>query len=431
LDLSRVFATIRRRWWILILTIVVGAACGFVLTRLETPQYTATTRLFVSTTGGTSSTESYSGEQFSQQRTASYAQMITSALITQRVVNQLDLPMSADELSSHVTATVVPRTVLLDVSATDASPRRAADIANTLAQKFIDFAAPLETPVGQEQPRSTITVVSDAKEPTTASSPHLGTNLFYGILGGFAVGLVGLIMAALLSSRIHSADELKTLTRTTVFGPLRIPDRTRQERREQVAAAYNVDADEVRRLRVQIEAQDPVPQVLLLAPVTDGRSALNLAVDLALSFAEAGRTTVLVCTSSEHDQMAGELRTDRGGAGLADLLTGAARADDVISATARQSFAVVAPGSSEELASMLSSPAMSGFIDELRKRFDRVILITTSVARSSGSSVLSAVVDANLLVVDSHAARRGSVTKALTESKAARAHLMGMVLVQR
>jgi receptor protein-tyrosine kinase len=153
-DFQTIVGAIRRRWWILAIMAVVGIFVGNLASGYVTREYTATTRLFVAATGGNSSSEAYSGSQFSEQRAESYAQMITSEQLTQRVVDKLKLPMSAEALSSEVTAAIVPRTVLLDVSATDPSPDRAAAIANSLADAFIQYAGPLETPAGQSTPRT-------------------------------------------------------------------------------------------------------------------------------------------------------------------------------------------------------------------------------------------------------------------------------------
>ncbi len=102
MEFGPIFAAIRRRWWILAVTLVVGILAAVVVNAATPRQYTATARLFVAATGGTSSTESYSGEQFSQQRTASYAHMIVTEQVAQRVVDKLKLPMSAKKLSSKV-----------------------------------------------------------------------------------------------------------------------------------------------------------------------------------------------------------------------------------------------------------------------------------------------------------------------------------------
>lgn len=430
MDLSRVIAAARRWWWILAIALVVGVVGGIALTKLETPQYTATTRLFVSTTGGTSSTESYSGEQFSQQRTASYAEMVTSEQVTQRVVDELGLSISAQELSGDITATVVPRTVLMDVSARSSSPIRAADIANTLAAKLVEFIGPLETPVGQEEPRSTIAVVKAAEAPTAASSPQMSTNVFYGVIGGLIVGVVGILLLSLLAQRVHTADQLRAITRATVMGPVRCRNRKPEERRDQLFKGDDdADADDIRRLRVQIEAKDPAPQVLLLAPVVEGTSALNLGIDLAVSFADAGRRTALVCTDPSFAS-ANDVLGLENARGMAELLSGRIEIDGILRRSPRSNLAIVPPGRSAEIGPLLSSPAMNGFVDELRKRFDRIVVVTASVMGSSGASVLSAIVDADLLVVDMKSARRGGVQTAVSELKSARAHLLGVVAVR-
>jgi len=79
---------------------------------------------------------------------------------------------------------------------------------------------------------------------------------------------------------------------------------------------------------------------------------------------------------------------------------------------------------------MLSSPAMSGFLDDLRKNFDRIMIVTAPVNHSSAASVISAIADATLLVVNERSAGRRNVEKAVSELKAARAHLLGAVLAR-
>lgn len=430
MDFTRIFVAIRRRWWIVAITVLVGIGVGLVATRIATPEYMSTARLFVSTTGGTSSTESYQGDQFSQQRTASYAYMLTSDQLAQRVVDELGLPMSAGELSSKISAAIVPRTVLLDVTVTDESGQRAADIANTLAAEFIAFAGPLETPVGQDQPRSTVTIVSDAEVPSSSSFPKVTTNLFYGVLGGLAVGLVAVALSAALSRRIHSVDELGRITGTAGLGPVRTPDRGAGARSAQLTDWRGSEAEGFRRLRVQIEAQDPAPQVLLVASASAGKSAARFGVDLAVAFAEAGRKTALIGSDHEFADLTTALGLGDDVPGLAELLGGYASFDEILYATVRSTLYLAPPGTSAEVEPLLSSPAMSRFLDDLRKYFDRIVLVTAAVNDSSAASVLSAIADAGLLVVDYRTARRGRVEQAVSELNAARAHLLGAVLTR-
>lgn len=118
----------------------------------------------------------------------------------------------------------MPRTVLLDVSATDPSPERATDIANALADEFIRYAGPLETPIGESAPRATITVVNRAQIPSSPSSPNVVTNAVYGCIGGLLMGLLCLSLIPVVSRRITSAEELGRLTGAPTAGPLLMPD---------------------------------------------------------------------------------------------------------------------------------------------------------------------------------------------------------------
>jgi succinoglycan biosynthesis transport protein ExoP len=427
-DFGTIVGAIRRRWWVLAIAALVGIFVGNLASSSATREYTATTRLFVAAAGGNSSSEAYTGSQFSEQRAESYAQMITSQQMTQRVVDQLQLPMSAQELSSEVTAAIVPRTVLLDVTATNASPERAAAIANSLADAFIQYAGPLETPAGQSTPRSTITVVNRAQVPLSPSSPDVGVNAVYGFIGGILVGLVGLSLVPVFSRRIHSTEELGRFTGAPTVGPITMPGRNVDAPQHRFDSLRPGEAEQLRRLRVQIDAQDPPPQVVLIAPASSSDAAAALGVGLAAAFSEAGRTTALIAADPTLDARWLGLADDA--AGLADVLDERSSFDDVLHRTVRPDLYVVPPGRTPVLESFLSSAAMSTFVDDLRKECDRVVIVTASVNDSSAASVVSAIVDADLLVVHKSKTRRGDITKAMSELKAARVHLLAVVLAK-
>ena len=434
-----IFAAIGRMWWILAITVIVGILAGILATNLATPEYTATARLFVSAAGGSSSTEAESGGRFSEQRTESYAHMITSEQIAQRVIDQLGLPMSARELSSKVTAAIVPRTVLFDVTATDPSPDRAAEIANAFANTFTVYAGVLETPVGATSPRATITVLSQAKAPSSPISPTPGKNVFYGATGGIGVGLAAIALATVFWRRIHSADELGRITGTPALGPINTPDRDVDGGLAHLPAWETRVTEDLRRLRVEIDAHDPAPRVVLVTSASPGNSATPFGVGLATAFCETGAATALIVADADLDPRSFGSGLGDGAPGLAELLKGDASFDEVLRPTPRSNLFLVptakrrarhARSSEADIEPLLSSTGMSRFVDDLRREFDRVVIVTASINASSAASVLSAIVDADLLVVNAEKARRSHVERAMSELKAARAHLLGAVLVK-
>jgi polysaccharide biosynthesis transport protein len=430
-NISRIRDALKKRWWFIVAAVAVGILIGAVATQLMTPEYRSTARLFVTTTGGTSSTESYQGEQFSQQRTGSYAQLLMSEQLAQRVIDKLNLPMSASELASKIRAEIVPRTVLLDVSVSDTSPQRAADIAKALVPEFIAFTGSLETPAGQSEPRSTVTVVSDATTPTSPVSPKLSTNLFYGFFAGLVVGVIAVLLQAFGSRRVRTLGDLARVSGGSALGPVEVPRHDVESGASPLTDAASSAADGFRKLRVQIEAQEPPPAVVLTTGASPKVSAAGFSVALAAAFAEAGRKTVLVCADPDALPFIESLTGVEGGPGLAETLDGQAPVTLVLQPMReRNQLCLISPGKSAGLEPMLSSPAMANLVDELRQSFDRIVIAIPAVGSSSAASVLSAVADSELLLVDAATTHASQVEHAVSELRSARANLRGAVLIE-
>jgi capsular polysaccharide biosynthesis protein len=118
-DYLRIF---RRLWWVVLLATLIGVAVGYATSLFSTPQYSSTTRLFVTTQSGTSVGDAYQNNLFSQERVFSYAGLATSDQVAARAIDQLKAPLTVDELRAKITAVPLPQTVLLDVTATDPDP---------------------------------------------------------------------------------------------------------------------------------------------------------------------------------------------------------------------------------------------------------------------------------------------------------------------
>lgn len=197
--------------------------------------------------------------------------------------------------------------------------------------------------------------------------------------------------------------------------------------------------EDLRRLRVEIDAHDPAPRVVLVTSASPGTSATTFGVDLAVAFCETGAATALIVADPQLNSRSFGPGLGDGAPGLAELLKGESSFDEVLRPTPRPNLFLVltarprawrAPRSAVDIESLLSSTGMRRFVDDLRRELDRVVIVTASINASSAASVLSAIVDADLLVVNADKARRSQVERAMSELKAARAHLLEAVLVK-
>ena len=93
---------LRSRWLTVFVTALVAVLGAVIMSLLTTPLYQASTRLFVSTAAGSSVSDMYQGNRFSQERVISYAELLMGETVAQRTIDKLGLDLSADDLQGHV-----------------------------------------------------------------------------------------------------------------------------------------------------------------------------------------------------------------------------------------------------------------------------------------------------------------------------------------
>lgn len=163
---------LKARWIIIAVTVIVAILGALAASLLTTPLYESSARMFVSTSGGTSVSETYQGNLFSQQRVASYSELVTSEALAARVLEVLPLGLTPSQLAAKVTASSTPDTVLFDITVTDSSPAQARDIANAMASELTTQVRDLETPEDGGTPSAGVKTFQEAGRIHIAGQPE-------------------------------------------------------------------------------------------------------------------------------------------------------------------------------------------------------------------------------------------------------------------
>ena len=121
---SDFFRIVRRQWHILVAVPLLCLAAAGAYVATAPTVYTAHTRLYVSMATGTSVNDSYQGGLAAQQRMASYSYIAGGTTVAERVIDDLGLTISPEELQKKITVVLPPATTLLDISVSAPSPRR-------------------------------------------------------------------------------------------------------------------------------------------------------------------------------------------------------------------------------------------------------------------------------------------------------------------
>ncbi len=156
MEITDYFRLFRKRWWLFVLGIVLGAGLAYSWAKSQVPLYRAEVMLSIGTyiqSPNPSSSEITTGAQLAR----TYQILLKTARVLQATITAGGFDLSPDAISNMVDTEVLSGTSLLRLRVTNADPVLAAAIANELANQLILNSPTNLTPEQQEQ----VTFVSE------------------------------------------------------------------------------------------------------------------------------------------------------------------------------------------------------------------------------------------------------------------------------
>lgn len=421
-----------RRWRPVAVGAVIGIAAGLILTANTPKSYTATTTFFLGSPASADSSGAYSGDLFSQQRAATYSQLAGNRDLALKVIDDLSLTMTPDELTTKVEAAQVPKTVLLEISVNDGSAQRAADIANTYAADFPQYVARLETPEGSNKPVAAVNVIQKAEVPTSPTSPNTMLNGVIGLAVGVFIGLFATWLRRKLDKKIRTAEHVEEATRAPILGVLP-RDRARlKERLDLAAHATSAYAESIRKLRTNLlyVGVDAPPKTIAFVSPASTMSTTATATSLAVALDGINRTVALV-DADLHESRLGRYIGAASDRALTSTVTGAAALDDVVIRvpdTGIDFLPAGSPSPSQSPGEVLASDAMAKIIAELGNSHDFVFCDTPGLLTANDAAVIALACDGAILIATQGKTRIESLSEAAETLRRLGSRVLGAVL---
>lgn len=427
MELLDYLAVVRRYWVTVVLVMLVGIGAGIAVVYTSTPQYRAQSSVFFAVRAGETPQELSQGLTFTQSLVASYTQVVTKPVVLGPVIDKLGLTESPQQLAQSVTAEAPVNTVILNVSVTDASPARAAAIANAITTQLETVSAELSP--GRDAADSVkVTTIAAASVPQDPVSPRSKLILAAAALLGALAGLTAAILRSLLDTNIRFED----IVRLTGMAPLTtIPLDTR--RSSPVAmrdAPRGIRAESYRQLRTNLQFVNVEggTGAFVVTSALPGEGKSTAAVNLALAMAHAG-TDVLLIDADLRSPALAELTQLVPAVGLSSVLAGTAALEDVVQPWGSQRLSVVVAGAIPPNPSeLLGSSRMTRLLIEASHRYDVVILDASPLLPVTDAAILARATDGALLVVGYDKASKADVQHSLEMLSAVDAKLLGVAL---
>lgn len=454
---------VRRRAWLVGTVVLVALGIALALLLSATKLYTATARLYLNQANPVEQIiEGQSSQDVSnpERDLNSRVKLITTEPVAQAVVDELGLPLGADDLLAKVSAELEGTSDIVSVTVEDPDPVVAADIANAMVESYVtirqqaarqailEAAALARTQLEQlsagqaagEEGRSlrqraqqleiaaalrtgNAEIASRAEPSGSPSSPRPLLTLFAAGFLGLVLGLGLAVGLEFVDRRIKEESDLEpygrsllgSVPRTTETGPPETSDFVLRE-------AYLTLATNLRffNLGSQVETlaiTSPAPR--------EGKTSVSLGCASAL--AGIGLRVILLECDLRRPTVAQYTGAQSGG-GLSTVLAGVSTLDESLveldasswhqlgerDLRGRPHFSVLPAGPiPPNPQALLSSSEMSAVVAQARAMSDVVLLDTAPVGTVNDVVTLAELVNGIVLVVRLEQTRRDVLQRAL------------------
>ncbi|MBU6372132.1 MAG: polysaccharide biosynthesis tyrosine autokinase [Alphaproteobacteria bacterium] len=313
---------------------------------------------------------------------------------------------------------------------------REAEASRTLYEAFLNRFKQIAEQSGIEQPDARIQ--SRASTPLAPSSPNTQLNLAIGLVLGLALGAVAVFLIELLERGLRTSEDVTRRIGVPYLGAVPYLDKSDRMVDGEFVSAENyvlkrpVSAfgEALRSIRAGVFFANPDRRVKVVAITSsvpdEGKTTTSLG--LARISALAGSRTVLVDCDLRRRSATHALGIEVE-KGLTEVLFKTATLQDVIRKDPGSGADVVPLAQAEFTPrDLFGSDAMRQLIDQLRAKYDVIILDTAPVLPLADTRVLAALADTVLLVARWGRTPAALVKEAVEQLRSHNARVGGVVL---
>ena len=202
IDLRQIFSVILSK---IVVIILVGAIFGLVALicskMLIKPTYESTTSLYV-LNRQSQGTTTYSDLQSSTQLTQDYVVLVTSRSVIEKVISELKLDMTNEELVKMINVNTPTNTRVLEITVSSHDQKQAKEIADKVADVSADS-------IGQIMQTEKVTRIDAAQLPEKPVSPDVVKNGIIAVLLGIIIATAVVIVRFVMNDRINTSEDIE------------------------------------------------------------------------------------------------------------------------------------------------------------------------------------------------------------------------------
>jgi len=273
---------------------------------------------------------------------------------------------------------------------------------------------------------SPVSIVDHASVPSAPYKPNLVFNLLIGVTLGFIAGLGIAVILEYISDTIKTREDVRKKLGIPCLGS--IPKRSGkdfllQDLTDPASAVSEAYSTVVASL--QFSTETGVPKVILASSARSGEGKSSSVLALAQNFARRGNSVLLI----DCDLRKPAFKAASDDIGLTKLLTNNDPIAAHVSATQYENLWLLGAGPlPPNPADLLSTGRFQAILREAAAQFDMVLIDAPPVLGLADSSLLAAIGEHVVVVIESGKTRRAAAVEAVNRLRRSGAHVLGGIL---
>lgn len=427
MDLQQFVGILAARWKFIVITVLIGTLATVMLGLSRSPEYASTGRVFIAVPNDTQ-LDSLSTLLVTQ-RASSYAALATDPVLLQKVVDRSGLPITRTELAERISASVATNTQIVEVTATGQTPEEARDLADAEIQELVALVTELERPANA---KANAAVVARSTGTPTLDPEPIGLPMYFllgvGIVLSILAGIAGALLKDLLDRTIKSRHDVESSSQAPVISALPLDRAVAKDARGAVAPTSSlIEAFRVLRTNLRFADLDGNRQVILVTSALPNEGKTLTAVNLAKAMAAAGQSVLLVDCDLRNPNAAASLGLETS-VGVMSVLLGRVPLEGAIQPTADGLDVLPTGPRPPNPSEVLETDAVRDLINELRTRYDVIVLDAPPVLPVSDTSALVRYSDGIIVLARFGQTRKDALKLAVDRLTALGGRLYGSVL---
>ena len=393
----------RANFLVILGAVTLGVLVAFVWTLQQPVVYTATSQGYVVIGVAETPGELLNTLNTQQEKAGAYVTLISDRGVAVRVADELGLDVAPEVIAGQLSASVVPGSSQISVSATAENPTLARDMANAAVKALGEQVHEVENAgLAEADIPSDLVQVSPGEQalvPGAPSSPDYQRNLLFGAAAGLVLGYVVALLRRSVDRKVRGVASVEEAGVASVVGI--IPKAAPLSRGSRgVTDELGVVAESFRQLRTNLRFVDvdnpPRSIVVTSANPHEGKSTVS--ANLARMIAAAGQPTILIDADLRRPTVHSTFDLDPA-VGLTQVLVGDLTVEDVLQSSQTPNLQIITAGRIPPNPSeLLGSQRMHALVAEL-SRDHMVILDAPPLLPVTDAGLLTVTCDGALLVV--------------------------------